>query len=305
MEIVTEHQHRLLAFVNACNHAGYSPTDDEVVAWFEAPVPREAEYQSKTLPPIFRTTSMFEDILNQHNNFGNSILNEIVKSSSGGFSSWYSNLSKPRTVREMTRPAETPLEHMVRILWLARSEDGQLEITRLGRAMLQTAENEATLIEDLTVMYLGADDPLSYPLLVGALATAESGLLVDPYLKVEDVVSLHQRTRINRLLVGNGKKHRSDNAAISLYLENGIDQFEVRMSYRLHDRLFLEPDGTISMLGTSLNGVGRKATVLMTVPDAASKRLQEHYEELWDEAEILHSVTDSSEDTAEDTDADE
>lgn len=196
MEIVTEHQHRLLAFVNSCNRAGYTPTDEEVDAWFEAPAPREAEYKSRTIPPIFRTTSMFEDILNQHNNFGNSILNDIMKSSSGGFGSWYSNLSKPRTAREMTRSAESPLEHMVRILWLARPEDGRLEITRLGRAMLQTAENEATLIEDLTVMYLGADDPLSYPLLVGALAAADSGLLVDPYLQVDHLVTLHQHTRI-------------------------------------------------------------------------------------------------------------
>lgn len=295
MEIVTEFQHRLLAFIHSCNHSNYSPTDEEVVAWFDSPLPREAEYTTETIPPVISPQITGIDSLQK-------IMRDMYRPNFDGMmeritsniNSPFENLTKSRTVRKESRPAENPLEHMLRIGWLNKTDDDRLKVTALGRAMLQTAENEATLIEDFTVMFLGADDPLSYPLLVGALATAESGLLVDPYLKVEHVVALHQHTRISRLLVGSGKQHRNDNAAISTYLEARDNQFEVRKSDQLHDRLLIEPDGKVSMLGTSMNGVGRKATVLMTVPDAASKPLNEHYEKLWNEAEILHPVAEQS-----------
>lgn len=115
-------------------------------------------------------------------------------------------------------------------------------------------------------------------------------------------------TRINRLLVGRrGKTHRKNNAAIATYLNsrNDDDQIEVRMSDRLHDRVLIEPDGSLSMLGTSMNGVGRKATVLMAVPDVAAQPLTAHYETLWNEAEVLYPVKDEGEDSAEEPATDE
>ena len=306
MEIVTEHQHRLLAFINACNRAGYSPTDEEVAAWFEAPVPREAEYRSKTLPPLYRTPLGLGDFLNQNGNFSNSILTDLVNKSMPSSNWWFSGLTSPRTVREETRPAETPIEHMVRILWLHRSEDDRLKATSLGKAMLQSAESEAMLIEDLTVMYLGADDPLAYPLLVGALADLESGLLIDPYLRVEQVDTLYQQTRIDRLLVGSGDRHRKDNAAIATYLKrrNGDDRVEVRESYQLHDRVLIEPNGSVSILGTSMNAVGRKATILMGVPDVAAQQLNAHYEELWAQADVLYPLPEEEESSEDEHDPD-
>lgn len=302
MEIVTEFQHRLFAFIHSCNHSNYSPTDEEIIAWFDSPLPREAEYTTETIPPVINHQITGIDSLQK-------IMRDMYRPNFDGMmeritsniNSPFENLTKPRTVRKESRPAENPLEHMLRIGWLNRATDDRLKVTDIGRAMLQTAENEATLIEDLTVMYLGADDPLSYPLLVGTLAVAEAGLLVDPFLKVEQVVDLHQHTRINRLLVGSGERHRRDNVAISRYLQdrNDDDQVEVRMSGQLHDRVFIEPNGSLSMLGTSMNGVGRKATVLMSVPDVAAQPLTAHYETLWDEAEVLYPVKDQGEDSAE------
>lgn len=295
MEIVTEFQHRLLAFIHSCNHSNYSPTDEEVIAWFDSPLPREAEYTTETIPPVINHQITGIDSLQKTmRDMYRSNFDGMMERITSNINSPFEILTKARTVRKESRPAENPLEHMLRIGWLNRVSDDRLKVTALGRAMLQTAENEATLIEDFTVMFLGADDPLSYPLLVGALATVESGLLVDPYLKVEHVVALQQHTRIDRLLVGSGKQHRSDNAAISTYLETVETRFEVRKSRQLHDRLLIDPNGVVSMLGTSMNGVGRKATILMTVPEAASKSLNEHYEKLWREAEVLHPVAEQS-----------
>ena len=308
MEIVTEFQHRLLAFIHSCNRSNYSPTDEEVIAWFDSPLPREAEYTTETIPPVISPQITGIDSLQKfmrdtyRANF-DSLMERIMSNTDSPFKGF----TQPRTVRKESRPAENPLQHMLRIGWLNRVSDGRLKVTDIGRAMLQTAESEATLIEDLTVMYLGADDPLSYPLLVGTLAVAEAGLLVDPYLKVEQVAALHQHTRIDRLLIGIGKRHRRDHAAISTYLQGRTDDVpvEVRMSDQLHDRVFIEPGGSLSMLGTSINGVGRKATVLMSVPDAAAQPLTAHYESLWEEAEILFPVKSEVEDSAEEPAADE
>lgn len=300
MELVTENQHRILAFIGACNHAGYAPTDEEVTAWLDAPAPREAVYKTERLTPTSRTPAVLDGLFGEYKPFSSPALGNLFKSSWVGTGPWFPHLDNPRSVRKLVRSAETPIDHMVRILWLSRSKNDRLEVARLGRAMLQTVENEVANLEDPTVLYLSSDDPLAYPLLVGALSEADSGLLVDPWLKAEHVVTLHEHTTINRLLVGRGDRHRSANAAISLYLDSTEkgEEVEVRMSDELHDRLLITQDGAVSMLGTSLNGVGRKTTILLSVPQLAAGQLHDHYERLWQEAEVLYPRNDTTEDSS-------
>lgn len=297
MEIVTEVQHRLLAFISTCNNSNYSPTEQEVIAWFENPIPRGAEYTTKAVPPAIDVpTSAINLAQNFYRDQTGTGFKNMMAQITTNLTSPFADMAKPHTIREETRAAENPIEHMVRISWLTRNADYGLKVTPLGRAMLQAAEAEADLIEDLTVMHLGADNPLSYPLLMRALATVESGLLIDPYLRVEQVDHLIQHTRIDRLLLESGSKHHPDRAAIATYLNGRRDsaKVEVRMSNQLHDRLLIEPGGKVSMLGTSMNGVGRKATILMTIPTVAAMPLSENYEALWQHAEQVFPVSEIS-----------
>lgn len=84
-------------------------------------------------------------------------------------------------------PAETVIGRLIRLAWLSEaaapggSEPG-LRLTDLGRALLRDVMTGDEDDEDVSVVVLGLSDPLAYPILVGQLAAAGPGLLVDPYL---------------------------------------------------------------------------------------------------------------------------
>lgn len=193
--------------------------------------------------------------------------------------------------RELVKRAETAIEHLVRLTWLekiARSgEVSGLRLTDLGRALLRDRETDAT-DEDVSVVVLEAHDPLAYPLLVGQLANAGAGLLVDPYLKLDGLHRIIVSTQLSRLLVS-VKSGKSELSAMQTHLDSASlgRRVEVRKSTKLHDRYLIADDNSVFTLGTSLNGVGRTTTVFTPMPEKAAAVLREEYEQLWDNAELV------------------
>jgi len=118
------------------------------------------------------------------------------------------------TTRELVKPVETLLEHLIRLTWLeevpAPSGGGPgLRLTNLGRALLRDAEADDHVDEDVKVVLLGKEGPLAYPTLVGQLAAAGRGLLVDAYLKLADVHTIVVSTQLTRLLVSGKRNNQS------------------------------------------------------------------------------------------------
>jgi hypothetical protein len=66
-------------------------------------------------------------------------------------------------------------------------------------------------------------------------------------------------------------------------------ELEVREinSPELHDRCLIHADGTLKLLGASVNGVGRNLTAVIT-PDADAMRVyRDRYEKLWSDATVV------------------
>ncbi|SUA14147.1 Uncharacterised protein [Mycolicibacterium aichiense] len=194
--------------------------------------------------------------------------------------------------RELVKPGETFIGHLVRLTWLEETpgsgEEPGLVLTELGRALLRDRERGATE-EDVSVVVLEGQDPLAYPILVGQLANAGAGLLIDPYLKLDGLHRIVVSTQLTRLLVSGKRSNNAELSAMQTHLDSASlsRPVEVRKSTKLHDRILLTEDGAVLTLGTSLNSVGTTTTVMSPMPSPARESLRELCEQLWSEATLV------------------
>lgn len=298
MHIVTEDQHRVLAFIAACNRNHYNPTADQAGLWQENPEPREAVYRdvrrevaapahlgeiATAAASLTASRAIAEFQRPMRGLMRGFVASAAFSPNPGSRRSWVE--------RKLVSKAETTTEHLVRLAWLeqipdAAGEEPRLRLTELGTALLRHAETGTEADEDVSVVVLGGEDPLAYPTLVGLLAAAGPGLLVDAYLKLHDLHTLVVSTQLTRLLVSGRHQNSSEVAALQTYVDNPSlsRRVEIRASTQLHDRVLVADDGDVLTLGASLNGVGRKTTVLSPMPSPAREALKVEYERLWSEA---------------------
>lgn len=169
---------------------------------------------------------------------------------------------------------------------------GHVHLDESGAAVLAGLNEEAAakpsdpMVVDVV---LEPNDPMVYFQLTRLLASAGAGLLVDAYFKADAVSWLVETTTIRRVLVSSG--HRAAEADLRLMagalgmVPNAAD-LEVRAtdSTELHDRCLIREDGSVQLLGASINGVGRNITSIVT-PDAEVGRVyRDRYETLWQSA---------------------
>jgi len=301
VDILSDTQHEVLTFVGACNRNFYNPTETQVMLWRSNRKPAQAVYRTvrrQTGPTVGRmrpllevntagdrmVASLLADALRPMQEALGSIAKQIAPFGSDGYI----------TEQELVKPAETEVEHLLRLTWLEEvsaphgGETG-LRLTDLGRALLRNAETDEESDEDVSVVVLGREDPLAYPILVGQIAAAGTGLLVDPYLKLADLHTIVVSTQLTRLLVSGKPNNRSAVAAMEAYLgsQSLPRSIEVRSSSGLHDRVLIADDGDVLTVGTSLNGIGRTTTVMTPIPSPARESLRHEYERLWSEAALV------------------
>lgn len=324
MNILSDEQYRLLAFVSACNGSSYNPTAREVMLWRNNPQPAEAEYTTEEVPSplaglgVSGLSSSTLAAIAGLNDAGSSFQRMLDSTLSSQVRRIQESLSatlgqqllQPRTRKKLVKAAETVIEHLIRLTWLEEiTASGHLglRLTQLGRALLRDHEMDSVTPPDVSVVVLEGNDPLAYPLLVGQLAEAGEGLLVDAYLKVDGLHRIVQSTRLTRLLV-TGKYNASEIAAMQTYLDSPSlpRSIEMRSSTELHDRILLTDDETVFTLGTSLNSIGRTTTVLTPMPSGTGEFLRETYERIWDNGSLVgpQPIEDDEEDE-EDQDDDE
>lgn len=304
MEIVSSDQYEVLSFIDACNSQQHNPPAEAVLIWFQNRTPREARYRtvrrknsilssSITSPLVMSGT--FEELMAPYRVF----LQEHSKSIIGNWKITGMDLGSRR---ELVTPAETMIEHMVRLTWLEeRSIPGQeesgLRVTELGGALLRHAATDTTTHGNTDVVVFNKDDPLAYPQLIGFIAEQGPGLLIDPYLKLNDIETLITHTQLTRLLVSGKTSGRGSNNSILAQVEIYSDtvgfsrRVEIRSSNELHDRSILTDEGKVYTIGTSLNGIGRTSTTMVTMPPLVRDRLREVYELLWDNGTPIETET--------------
>jgi hypothetical protein len=149
----------------------------------------------------------------------------------------------------------------------------------------------------VSVVVLGREDPLAYPTMIGQLASVGAGLLVDPFLRLDQVHQLVVSTQLDRLMISGRPREQAVRAALGTYLDSPSlsRPIEVLESLGLHDRVLLASGGEVYTLGTSLNGVGRTTTVFTPLPPPAAEALRAEYDRLWNEAELVGPAVDEPE----------
>lgn len=289
----------MLGFVAACNRNYYNPTAEQVMTWRRSPAPREAVYRRVRTaghrPQFGLDASALKLSSLSLNVDGLNPVREAMASLTRAMrTARVMDTGGASYTHEQVEPAETVIDHLVRLMWLEEVPSGSaaepgLHLTELGRALLRDVEVEAEQEDGLGVVVLGREDPLAYPILIGQLSDAGAGLLVDPYLKIADLHTIVVSTQLTRLLVSGKSNNRGEVVAMQHYLNSPSigRRVEVRSSTELHDRVLVTDDDRVRTLGTSLNGVGRTTTVLSPLPLRAAQVLRSDYESLWDSATIV------------------
>lgn len=256
MQILTDAQSRVLSFVEACNNSGYRPATDEVEVWMSNATRRL---------PVTHLTRI--------------VTSNLAKSVAG---------LRPLFEAE-PGTGETHVTHARRLGWL--TGENQLQLTRLGLALLHSARRQDAETQDASVLVLDGEDPLAYAVLFGKLASVDGDLLVDPYLRLTELRDVLDYTDVRRVLISSRPRDtRETQTSIAVYLAS-LDEVAVEIrttdSHDMHDRVVISMDGSVHLLGTSLNGIGTASTHLVTLPFEAATAQALKAETWWDEATPL------------------
>jgi hypothetical protein len=103
---------------------------------------------------------------------------------------------------------------------------------------------------------------MSWVNLTRVVANAGAGMLVDAYFEAEFVPWLVESTTLRRVLISSRYPSAEGDLArmvVALATVSNAGSLEVRAtnSRELHDRCLIRADGTLQLLGSSVNGVGR------------------------------------------------
>jgi hypothetical protein len=287
---------RALTFIAAANDGGYRPKEAEVEEWRLRPDQLPGKKGELLQPAIPGEPPAWTGQLAGFAGYRR-FLEQVGSSVNRPYAFW--QLSMPALEQIVGKPGkpavyapdgppETLIASMIRLGWL--NADAGLALTRLGRALLRAEEIASD--SDAEVVLLEGDNPLAYGALLGRLSEATNLMVVDPYLRAEQLLDLLKHTDLRRVLIGDGVK-KGERVAMQTLLSapSWSESVELRIAERgeIHDRIFVS-DLTVNTLGTSMNGVGgRNMTLLLPVPPIAADKIREDCEKRWAAASVLAS----------------
>jgi hypothetical protein len=278
MELTDETAHRALLYVKSVQRQGHAMT----VAEFEAFMQRPG--RSGGRPAVRRRRSSQSPL--------QPLLDMFARQSSGR-SSVLDALLGPEEdeIVDPGSPAETVMDWLVRLGWLAAAGE-RVRITSLGEAVLGTLEQAQASVDTPTMIKLDQGDDLALAKVIGQIAAVGECALVDPYFSLEGFVPIVQSTRVTRVLTGSRDEQKLAMLNVALATVPDDRQFEIRKSDLFHDRFVMPAAGSVWLLGTSLNGVGNRLSMMVEVTDEAITRaLSTQFEEAWDAAEPILAAT--------------
>lgn len=186
------------------------------------------------------------------------------------------------------RVVEPMLDFMVRVRWMTLRA-GELDITPLGRAVLREAN--APLPESDTgstvEVVIDPKDPFAYAQLMSKITSLDSCMVIDPYLDVDQLLTLANFNTVTRVLTGTSKLKQI--APVFALLHEKVPHLALRSlkQSELHDRFIIPERGSVYMLGSSLNSITKRFGVATTLEASSSKLISRHYGTLWEKADPL------------------
>ena len=175
---------------------------------------------------------------------------------------------------------EDPFQYLLRMEWVA-VEDNGVTLTTVGQALLRALES-ADSGRGVIEAVLDVDDPFAYAKAVAYLRTATPALLIDPYLRMPELIELARVPTVQRGLVSTKLKAQelADRGRIAQVV-NQERPLEVRKTADAHDRYLVPTVGHVLMLGGSLNTIGHAPITLTSLSDDLSDVVRERYTAMW------------------------
>lgn len=258
--ILTEDQARVLTYVQQANIGGYRPAEAEVEEWRMRPSQQVPDWRG----PLAGINGAYGGVR--------------------GALEWMRQMG----MHPVGAVDETFVGSLIRLRWLSRGVDQRLGVTPLGKALLRAGQEAQESASE--VVLLREDDQLAYGRLLGTIAETGDCLIVDPYLRADQLLALLSSTDATRFLIGAKVSKGETVAMITLLSAQGWGRgAELRRAGegRLHDRYIVGEDAMWT-LGTSLNAVGRAtSTLLIPIPQDAAAEVRVGLEDVWNQAESL------------------
>lgn len=257
MDILSEEQHRALAFISAVNAGGYLPLEENVEKWLSDPSPG------------------------------------LIPGATIG----YAMMSAMNALRSVGwHRGKSVTSHLVDLEWAAKDPSGRISLTQLGEALLRNANTQEVEGAQMVVLdnedplayatLMGELAEIREALLVDPYLDVDG---------VFNIVQHTDITRALIRAESNTRRNRSAIATFLNGAED--PRLEVRVAKGLHDRFIVADDGHVWTIGASINGVAKRksVTVFSPMPESAAQILSEQLERTWAEAQPLPSDTDTEE----------
>jgi len=247
MNITDEIGHRALSYISALNQQGYKVSVGELNAYIENPMRR---------------------------------------------SQW--SISFTEAFKKILFEPESVVDHFLRIGWIKRtvlkkgspSNADKVELTKLGSAVLKLLNQQELIAEPSAVIVLKADDFLSYSRVISKISEYNECLLADPYFRIDNLPDLINHTSCNRILTSELIQKR-DKVALTIALKEVAEKkIEIRVSNAkdFHDRFIIPQLGPVIFVGTSINSINQKFSVIGEISDPVAGEIRKAYEKFWVEA---------------------
>lgn len=192
---------------------------------------------------------------------------------------------------------ESMVDHFLRIRWIKRtvlkkgspSDADKVELTKLGSAVLKSLNQQELMAEPSLVIVLKAEDFLSYSRVISKISEYNECLLADPYFRIDNLPDLIDHTSCDRILTSERIQKR-DKVALTVALKKITKKkIEIRVSNAkdFHDRFIIPQSGPVIFVGTSINSINQKFSVIGEISDPAAEEIRKAYEKFWDTAKSL------------------
>ena len=182
-----------------------------------------------------------------------------------------------------------PVEWMLGCNWIQRSDQDTMAVTDLGRSAILALRRAGRQTPSGSVVVFAAGNPFNYADFVSTLAEYDPFMLVDPYFKVRTHLhDLFDRTKCNRILVSSRLKKEEETGLAIALREIDPEKLDIRVARTdIHDRFVIPDSGSVTSLGTSLTGIDKHFSVLVSIEDPWSSMIRDWHLEVWQQGKTL------------------